>query len=178
MYTEGFTGAHVDRVYMGRGTDKLCTIWTPFGDIPIEMGTLAVVEGSHKLPGFKKFHETYGSMDVEAENLKGTGWFTEDPNEITRRFGGTWKTANFMAGDALVFTYRTVHMSTVNTTKYARISCDTRWQPASHKADPRYVGNIKQIEKPHFGVHAHTIKDQDGERETTIIQKKKEWGFN
>jgi hypothetical protein len=78
--------------------------------------------------------------------MVGTGWFTEDPNEITRRFGGTWKTANFMAGDALVFTYRylkfhqitslvdgffackrTVHMSTVNTTKYARISCDTRY---------------------------------------------------
>ena len=52
MYNEGFTGAHVDNVYMSRGSSEVCTIWTPFGDVPLEMGTLAVVEGSHKLPGY------------------------------------------------------------------------------------------------------------------------------
>ena len=48
-------GAHVDNVYMGRGTSNLLTIWTPFGDNPIEMGSLAVVENSHKLPQMKHF---------------------------------------------------------------------------------------------------------------------------
>lgn len=45
-----FTGAHVDSVYMSRGTDELYTMWTPFGDVNVEMGTLAVCEKSHKLP--------------------------------------------------------------------------------------------------------------------------------
>ena len=48
-------GAHVDNVYMGRGTSNLLTIWTPFGDNPIEMGSLAVVESSHKMPQMKHF---------------------------------------------------------------------------------------------------------------------------
>jgi hypothetical protein len=47
-------------------------------------------------------------MDLEKEGLKGSGWFTEDPNEITTRFGGKWKTTNFQAGDVLVFTQRYV----------------------------------------------------------------------
>ena len=59
------TGAHVDNVYMGRGTQNLLTIWTPFGENPIEMGTLAVVESSHKLPKMKHFqasHYKIGSL--------------------------------------------------------------------------------------------------------------------
>eukprot|EP00118_Oscarella_pearsei_P029102 m.3663 g.3663 ORF g.3663 m.3663 type:complete len:318 (+) comp9672_c0_seq1:42-995(+) len=175
MYNEGFTGAHVDNVYMSRGTSELYTIWTPFGDVPLEMGTLAVVEGSHRLPQFEKFQSTYGNMDVEAENLTGSGWFTENPLEITERFGSVWKTTNFKAGDALIFTLRTLHMSTVNTTQFARISCDTRWLPSSHKADPRFVGEIKQITGPKFGVHAQTAKSD--KRVITIEQKKAEWGF-
>ena len=55
---------------------------------------------------FRHFQDTYGSMDVEQENLQGSGWFTEDPREITGRFGGAWKTADFQAGDVLVFTNR------------------------------------------------------------------------
>lgn len=36
------------RVYMSRGSQDLLTMWTPFGDIPVNMGVLAVCEGSHK----------------------------------------------------------------------------------------------------------------------------------
>ena len=44
----------------------------------MEMGTVAVCEGSHKLPGFKKFQDTYGEFDTEAQDgYEGTGWFTE-----------------------------------------------------------------------------------------------------
>jgi hypothetical protein len=38
VYREAFTGVHVDRVYMNRGTPNLYTMWTPFGDTTIEMG--------------------------------------------------------------------------------------------------------------------------------------------
>ncbi|RUS71725.1 hypothetical protein EGW08_020507 [Elysia chlorotica] len=148
----GFTGAHVDRVYMSRGSPDLLTLWTPLGDLPIEMGVLAVSEGSHRLPGFETFQATYGNMDAEKVGLKGTGWFTEDPSEITRKFGGSWKTADFRAGDALIFNLRTVHMSTTNTTRFARVSCDTRWQPASHDMDARFGKNGRQESGARLGL--------------------------
>jgi hypothetical protein len=40
--TSEFTGAHIDSVYMGRGSRRLTTCWIPFGDIPVEQGTLLV----------------------------------------------------------------------------------------------------------------------------------------
>jgi len=55
---------------------------------------------------FSAFHRTYGSLDVEDADLNGTGWFTEDPWEITGRFGGVWKTTNFEAGDVMIFNMR------------------------------------------------------------------------
>jgi hypothetical protein len=51
---EAFTGAHVDNVYMGRGTPHLLTMWTPLGDVSLDMGCLAVVEGSHVGPAFQQ----------------------------------------------------------------------------------------------------------------------------
>eukprot|EP00058_Branchiostoma_floridae_P027131 XP_002612622.1 hypothetical protein BRAFLDRAFT_78751 [Branchiostoma floridae] len=104
----------------------------------------------------------------------GTGWFTEDPLEITRRFGGQWKSADFQAGDVLIFTMRTVHMSTVNSTQFARVSCDTRWQPAGLPCDPRFVGDVRP-EVPRFGVFG---KDGDvKDVEVTIEELKEKWGF-
>ena len=40
---------------MGRGTSNLLTIWTPFGENPLEMGALAVVESSNKLQRLQHF---------------------------------------------------------------------------------------------------------------------------
>jgi hypothetical protein len=52
MHQGGFTGAHVDHVYMNRGTDQLLTMWTPFGDTSAHSGTVAICEGSTSLPSF------------------------------------------------------------------------------------------------------------------------------
>ena len=52
---DAFTGVHVDNVYMGRGTSELFTMWIPIGDISVDMGTLAMVPGSHKDQAFTKF---------------------------------------------------------------------------------------------------------------------------
>ncbi|CAG5124468.1 unnamed protein product [Candidula unifasciata] len=178
MHQEGFTGAHVDNVYMSRGSSNLHTMWTPIGDVPIEQGVLAMCEGSHRLPSFKHFQETYGEMDAENAGLKGTGWFTEDPFEITQKFGGQWKTTDFRAGDVLIFNMRTVHMSTTNTTNYARISCDTRWQPASHPVDPRFCGDF-QVSKARFGLRSKTSDAEESVPPTftTIEKLKEEWGI-
>ncbi len=140
------TGAHIDVVYMGRGTSNLYTCWTPLGDIPLEMGPLAVCVGSHREPGFARMRETYGKMDVDRDHVQ--GWFSEDPKEIVDHFGGRWATTSFQAGDLLIFGMFTMHASLVNISDRYRLSCDTRYQPASEAVDERWVG-----EKPiaHYG---------------------------
>eukprot|EP00041_Stephanoeca_diplocostata_P031363 m.975888 g.975888 ORF g.975888 m.975888 type:complete len:335 (-) comp23943_c0_seq7:3499-4503(-) len=175
MHVGGFTGAHTDSVYMSRGTKDLITMWTPFGDVDTSMGTIAVIEGSNSNESYAKLRDTYSKMDAEREGLKGTGWFTTDPQEILERFGGTWKTTDFRAGDALFFTMTTVHMSTKNISGLARVSCDTRWLKASETPDPRYVWEQGKRPKPStskFGVHADAT-----EAGVTIEQKKLDWGF-
>lgn len=133
------TGAHYDVVYMGRGTTRnLFTCWTPIGDVPIEQGTLAVCVGSHNLPGFEKLRQTYGRMDVDRDRV--SGWYSKDPLEVTDRFGGQWATTHFAAGDVILFGMYTLHASTNNTTDRWRISCDTRFQPASEPVDERWAG--------------------------------------
>ena len=72
---------------MGRGTKNLYTCWIPFGDIPVEMGTLCMLKGSSNLKEFEKMRETYGEIDMQKINLDGTGWFTKDPAEAAN-FGG------------------------------------------------------------------------------------------
>jgi len=137
--TEEFTGCHTDSVYMGRGTKNLVTCWIPFMDIAIEKGVLAVCKGSNSLPGFQRVKETYGAMDVDKDDVGGTGWFTNDPYEVLK-YGGQWQTVDFRAGDVVVFTMNTFHASTVNTTNTVRISCDVRFQLESEPVDDRWVG--------------------------------------
>ena len=73
VHRQAFTGAHVDNVYMSRGSPRLLTCWTPLMDIDLPLGTLAVLEGSHRLPAYQQVQATYGSLDVEAAGLDGTG---------------------------------------------------------------------------------------------------------
>jgi hypothetical protein len=60
--TNTATTPHCDIVYMGRGTKELYTSWTPFGDVPYEMGGLMVLEDSHKNGELKG---GYGQTDVD-----------------------------------------------------------------------------------------------------------------
>jgi len=85
-----FTGAHYDIVYMGRGTTNLYTVWTPLGDVPLEKGPLAILEGSHRL---EKLKETYGRVDVDRDRLE--GWFSNAPVVMVDMFGGRWLTTEF-----------------------------------------------------------------------------------
>lgn len=53
---------------------------------------------------FAKLRETYGRVDLDSLGFRGSGWFTEDAEEMTRLFGAQWATADFHAGDVLIFT--------------------------------------------------------------------------
>ena len=161
--TGGRTGAHFDIVYMGRGTPNLLTMWTPLGDVRYEHGPLAICVGSHKAPGFSRLRETYGKMDVDRDRV--AGWFSEDPLEIRDRFGGSWKTTEFAAGDAVIFGMFTLHASLTNVSKQFRLGSDTRYQLASEPIDERWVGREP---KGHYAWHSGP--------EIPIAVKRAEWG--
>jgi ectoine hydroxylase-related dioxygenase (phytanoyl-CoA dioxygenase family) len=129
------TGAHYDVVYMGRGTHNLYTCWTPIGDVPYELGPLALLVGSHR---FERVKETYGRMDVDRDHV--TGSFSNDPIELVDTFGGQWRTAEFRAGDVLIFGMFTMHGSLNNTSNRFRISSDTRYQLKDEPVDDRWIG--------------------------------------
>jgi hypothetical protein len=155
-----FTGAHYDVVYMGRGTLNLYTVWTPIGDVTLEMGPLAVLVGSHR---FEKIKETYGKMDVDRDHVE--GWFTNDPIEMVDRYGGRWATSEFRAGDALIFGMFTMHASLNNVSNRYRISCDTRYQRADEPVDERWIG-----ENPlaHYAWHKEKV--------VSMEEMRKRWG--
>ena len=131
----GFTGAHYDIVYMGRGTRRLLTCWTPLGDLPLEMGPLMILVGSHR---FEAIRRTYAEMDVDRDRV--TGSFSYDPIELVDRYGGRWETSSFAMGDVLIFGMYTMHASLDNATNRFRLSTDTRYQRADEPVDGRWIG--------------------------------------
>ena len=159
---EEYTGAHMDFVYMGRGSENLHTVWIPFGDIPVEQGTLVMCPESNHLDSFARIRDTYGRMDVDRDMIE--GWFTKDPMEITDKFGSYWLTTDFSAGDVMIFGMHTMHASTTNVTNRFRLSCDVRYQPASDPVDNRWRKNGEG----HTSKHA-TVKP--------MADARREWGI-
>lgn len=152
-----FTGAHMDAVYMARGSPRLLTCWVPFETAAtLELGALAMYRGSHAAPGgLERLRATYGRLDTEAEpGFVGTGWFTEDPAEVAALDSAPpgsgqeargWVSGDYGAGDVIIFGMHTLHMSTANLTDSVRISCDVRWQAAAEPIDERYVGTAQEL---------------------------------
>jgi len=147
------TRPHCDVVYMGRGTrDRLYTAWVPIGDVPIKLGGLMLLEGSHRQ---QERLRNYLKRDVDAYCTNGRhaqeiesgkkiwdwdGSLSKDPASLRARLGGRWLTTNFQAGDLLTFPMHMIHASLDNPTGRVRRSSDSRYQPASQPADERWVG--------------------------------------
>jgi hypothetical protein len=147
------TYPHCDVVYMGRGTPHLYTAWTPIGDVPLELGGLMILEGSHRLTD--KLHnylhrdvDAYCTNRADAAEIESgdkmwqnwDGRLANDPATIRRTLGGRWLTAEFSAGDVLVFSMATVHASLDNRGRCFRLSSDSRYQLASEPIDERWIG--------------------------------------
>ena len=147
------TPPHCDLVYMGRGTHQLLTAWIPYGDIPLEMGGVMLLEGSHRQ---SERLRSYLAWDVDAycENRpaqvervkKRGGWsqpgyLSKQPASIRAKLGGRWLTSpEWRIGDLLTFGMTIVHGGLDNQTHRFRFSSDTRYQRASQPIDERWVG--------------------------------------
>ena len=147
------TPPHCDLVYMGRGTHQLLTCWIPYGDIPLELGGVMLLEGSHRQSDRLR---NYLEVDVDAycENrpkqvgqvkVNGgwshPGFLTKNPVTLRAKLGGRWLTApEWKAGDFLTFGMTLVHASLDNQTDCFRLSSDTRYQRASQPVDERWIG--------------------------------------
>eukprot|EP01083_Nonionella_stella_P307417 1080335_1 len=68
-----FTGLHIDRSYFQKENNKILTIWIPFGDIPIEQGTLLWCPGSHRDARYADVRLKYGSVDLGGDGTH-SGW--------------------------------------------------------------------------------------------------------
>lgn len=144
------TPAHTDIVFMGRGTRRLYTAWVPYGDIPLELGGLAILEHGHKRDAIRLEYATRDA-DTYCENTgesPTTGpdpkraLLDSDPAHLREVLGGQWLTSSYEAGDLLIFGMFTPHVGIDNrTSDRLRISSDSRYQLASETADPRWVGS-------------------------------------
>jgi hypothetical protein len=132
------TGLHFDYPFFTRAHDKVCTVWMPIGDVPVEDGPVVVVEGSHH---YRDLIDPMIGFDISKDSSRKAD-FGADAISFARARGTRLLTRNFEAGDIALFGMYTAHGSLDNHSPIGRVrlSCDLRWQPASLPLDERYVG--------------------------------------
>lgn len=136
------TAAHCDVVYMGAGSKRLHTVWTPIGDVDYHQGPLMLLPGSHRC---QNIVDSYG----QSNSHNGTpGSFSRDIKTTAAITGCTWASTAFEAGDILIFGMWLMHASLENASKSFRISTDNRYQPANEPLDQRHMGKLNLSPTP------------------------------
>lgn len=138
------SGIHCDAPYITRGTTDLWSAWIPLGDVAMHEGALMILSGSHLN---EELRSSYGKRDADREKI---GWLSTDPVELRRRLGGRWQSADFRAGDVLLFGPYLVHGSLDNNSpeRRCRLSSDTRYLRDGDSLDERWNGDVSN---PHGG---------------------------
>lgn len=121
------TPPHQDFPLVQGGTDVF-TCWTPFGTVPVEMGGLRLLEGSHR------------SGMLPTQSASGVGGVGVQIAEDDPR----WRTTAYEPGDALLFLSLTVHWAPANEADRVRLSGDYRYQSVR---EPLVEGSLI----PHYG---------------------------
>jgi len=132
------TGLHFDYPFFTRLHDQVWTVWTSMGDTPVSRGPLMVVENSHR---FSDLVESVVGFDVVRDTSRKAA-FAENAIDFARARGTRLLTADFRAGDVILFGMYLLHGSLDHHDAggTVRVSTDLRWQPARMPADPRYFG--------------------------------------
>jgi hypothetical protein len=120
------TQPHQDWLYVGGSTETL-SCWAPLGDVPVAVGGLKLMPGSHKA-GFLMPRPAPGP---------GGNTINVDP-------AGTWLQTDYRVGDVLIFKALTVHGAADNhTPDRLRVSIDFRYTGKSHTVTEAWM-------HPHF----------------------------
>lgn len=162
------TQAHMDVVYMGRGSQRLHTMWVPIGDVASDNGPMVILDRSHNHPALQPIRDTYGKMDVDRDLIK-NGWFTNDYQELSDLTGTKWLLGDYQAGDVIIMGIHLFHGSLRNERSQVRFSCDVRYQPVGDSADERWVGK-----KPTG--HQEWLRSIEENRAIDIEQARRKWG--
>lgn len=145
-----FTGLHTDRVFLGRNSESLITVWLPLHATKPADGGMIVCRATHRSRAFSDLRESYGASQVGADGTA-SGWLTDDGSRLGTFLaappgpcGIDWRAGAFEEGDLVVLHQDVLHMTACNTADSFRVSCDTRWQPYADPANPK-LGSWRQI---------------------------------
>jgi ectoine hydroxylase-related dioxygenase (phytanoyl-CoA dioxygenase family) len=149
--TPQVTPAHYDLVYLRGGTDRIVTAWIPIGDVPVEMGGLVYLEGSHAL-GVKmeaEFRALNATLSPEErinaynKNMTDGGYVSKDLPDMADKFDARWLVADYEAGDVMLHSPYMIHASTMNEDREGRIrlSTDIRYQNVTDEIDARWANH-------------------------------------
>ena len=146
--TPTVTPAHYDLVYLRGGTSRVVTAWIPIGDIPVEMGGLVYLEGSHALGARMEaeFQARNGDLSPEERisaynsHMTEGGWVSKDLPDMAERFDTRWLAADYEAGDVMLHSPFMIHASTTNQDRdrRLRLSTDIRYQNVDDEIDIRW----------------------------------------
>jgi ectoine hydroxylase-related dioxygenase (phytanoyl-CoA dioxygenase family) len=144
----GSTPAHYDLIYLRGGTDRLVTAWIPVGDVPVEMGGLCYLEGSHAVGVAMEaeFSRKNGELSPDERisaynrNMTEGGWVSKDLPDMAERFDTRWLIADYEAGDVVLHSPFMIHAATLNESREGiiRLSTDIRYQNVSDEIDARW----------------------------------------
>jgi hypothetical protein len=117
-------GRYIHQDFAVSGVQDMLTTWLPLMDIPVPLGGLAVLPGSHLGPPL-------------AARLLGA----DEPG---------WATTDYQPGDVLLFHCLTAHAALPNHADRLRLSADVRWQAADQPAPAELVvgpagGNVRRM---------------------------------
>jgi ectoine hydroxylase-related dioxygenase (phytanoyl-CoA dioxygenase family) len=147
-HTETVTPAHYDLIYLRGGTSRIVTAWIPVGDIPVEMGGLIYLEGSHAIGVEMEAEFSRKAADLTPQerinaynrNMTEGGWVSKDLPDMAERFDTRWLVADYEAGDVVLHSPFMIHASTTNCDREDRIrlSTDIRYQNVNDEIDVRW----------------------------------------
>ena len=129
--------AHTDQAYLSEtvsGADTV-TIWIPFGDCPIESGSVVYLSGSHRLD-LRAAIRRHGPRTDRPDDPRA---FSNDLAWTARVLGGRWLWTDFGAGDVTVHRADLLHASLDTTTEIMRLSSDVRFQRTGTPVDERWL---------------------------------------
>ena len=126
----------------------MATSWIPIGDVPVEMGGLVYLEGSHTW-GVRMEEEFRGQnhtmsreeqINAYNKNMSSTGWLTKDLPHLADRLDTRWLIADYEAGDMVVHSAYMIHAATINESHEGRLrlSTDIRFQRVRDEIDVRW----------------------------------------